>query len=68
LHIIINDAPKILNVDTIILCAGQEPLNELVTPLQEAKQNVHRIGGVLEAHELDAVRAIRQGAELGAKI
>ncbi len=68
LHILVGDKPKILNVDNIIVCAGQEPLRELETSLIEKGMKVHVIGGADVAAELDAKRAIRQGAELAAKI
>jgi 2,4-dienoyl-CoA reductase (NADPH2) len=68
LHIIIGDKPKVLDVDHIIVCAGQEPLRELQSSLEEAGMNVHVIGGADVASELDAKRAIRQAAELAAEI
>lgn len=54
-----------LDVDNVILCAGQESLKELY---QEGKDNFHLIGGADLAAELDAKRAIRQGAEVAAKL
>lgn len=68
LHIFVGDAPKTLNVDNIIICAGQEPLKELEQSLIDAGIKVHIIGGADVAAELDAKRAIRQGAELAAAI
>ena len=68
LHIKIGDKSKVLNVDNIIVCAGQEPLKELHASLLEAGMQVHIIGGADVAAELDAKRAIRQGAELAAAI
>ncbi|RUO27462.1 NADPH-dependent 2,4-dienoyl-CoA reductase [Aliidiomarina sanyensis] len=59
---------EILEVDHIIICAGQEPLRALQSPLQEAGISVHLIGGADVAAELDAKRAIRQGAEIAAKL
>ena len=56
----------VLAVDTIVLCAGQEPLRALQAPLQAAGVAVHLIGGALEAGELDAKRAIDQGTRLAA--
>ncbi|MBP6646510.1 MAG: NADPH-dependent 2,4-dienoyl-CoA reductase [Burkholderiaceae bacterium] len=58
----------VLAVDTIVLCAGQEPLRALQAPLQAAGVAVHLIGGALEAGELDAKRAIDQGTRLGARL
>ena len=58
----------ILEVDTIVLCAGQEPRRELEEPLRAAGLTVHRIGGADEASELDAKRAIDQGTRLAATL
>jgi len=55
---------QLIEADTIVLCAGQEPLRELEAPLKAAGVNVHLIGGALEAGELDAKRAILQGTKL----
>jgi len=68
LHYIQNDEQKILEVDTIVICAGQTPLKELVGPLQAKGMNVHVIGGADLATELDAKRAINQGCRLAAKL
>lgn len=58
----------VLQVDNVIVCAGQVPLRELEKPLQEKGVTVFRIGGADEAGELDAKRAIDQGARLAASI
>ncbi len=55
---------QLIEADTIVLCAGQEPLRELEAPLRAAGASVHLIGGALEAGELDAKRAILQGTRL----
>ena len=68
LHIVVNEEEKCLPVDNIIVCAGQEPFKPLQQPLEEAGLRVHIIGGADVAAELDAKRAIRQGAELAASI
>lgn len=68
LHIKIGEQSKLLEVDSIIVCAGQEPLRELQQGLIDAGKAVHVIGGADVAAELDAKRAIRQGAELAASI
>jgi 2,4-dienoyl-CoA reductase (NADPH2) len=54
----------LVEADTVILCAGQEPLRELAEPLQRAGARVHLIGGADVAAELDAKRAIEQGSRL----
>ncbi|MDX7642428.1 NADPH-dependent 2,4-dienoyl-CoA reductase [Aeromonas caviae] len=68
LHIQVGEAKQCLPVDQVIICAGQEPLKELQAGLQAAGKPVHIIGGADVAAELDAKRAIRQGAELAAVI
>jgi len=68
LHIIVNDKPAVLEVDHVIICAGQESYTAMFDELKAAGKNVHLIGGAEEAGELDAKRAIRQGAELAAVI
>ena len=60
--------PQVLPVDTVILCAGQEPMRELQDALVAAKQSVHLIGGADVAAELDAKRAINQGSRLAAEL
>ncbi|KAA8735409.1 NADPH-dependent 2,4-dienoyl-CoA reductase [Acinetobacter qingfengensis] len=68
LHIRVNDQSMLLEVDHIIICAGQESYTAMYADLLAAGQSVHLIGGAKEAGELDAKRAIRQGAVLAAKI
>ncbi|MDY3198733.1 MAG: NADPH-dependent 2,4-dienoyl-CoA reductase [Pseudomonadaceae bacterium] len=68
LHIRRGDEVSVLPVDTIILCAGQEPLRELQAGLEAAGKSVHLIGGADVAAELDAKRAIDQGSRLAAQI
>ena len=58
----------LLEVDTIVLCAGQVSERTLQAPLEAADQNVHLIGGADFAGELDAKRAIHQGTVLGATL
>lgn len=69
LHIRVADGePQVLPVDTVIICAGQEPLRDLYDGLLAAGQKVHLIGGADVAAELDAKRAINQGSRLAAEI
>lgn len=63
-----HESPRLLEVDSIILCAGQEPLRDLEAPLLAAGLGPHRIGGAEGAEELDAKRAIRQASELAARL
>jgi len=67
LHITQNEKEEVLNVDNVIICAGQISVNELYEQLKE-KHSCHLIGGAEYAGELDAKRAIKQGVLLGAKI
>ena len=60
--------PTWLDVDTVILCAGQIPLRDLQEPLLAAGIDTHIIGGADVASELDAKRAIDQGSRLAARL
>jgi len=66
LHITVHGEEQILDVDHVIVCAGQEPLRELQEPLHTLGVSVHLIGGADVAAELDAKRAIDQGTRLAA--
>ncbi|URM42458.1 NADPH-dependent 2,4-dienoyl-CoA reductase [Acinetobacter sp. AS23] len=66
LHISIDGQPRVLEVDHVVICAGQESFTAMYDQLKTDGKNVHLIGGAKEAGELDAKRAIRQGAELAA--
>ena len=69
LHIRIGEGePQVLPVDTVVVCAGQDPLRELQDELLAAGQTVHLIGGADVAAELDAKRAIDQGSRLAAAL
>ncbi|WMY74926.1 NADPH-dependent 2,4-dienoyl-CoA reductase [Buttiauxella selenatireducens] len=68
LHITVGGEPQTLNVDNVIICAGQDSRRELVAPLQELGKTVHLIGGADVAMELDARRAIAQGTQLALEI
>ena len=68
LHITVEGQQKTIPVDNVILCAGQDPKRDLLEGLQAAGKSVHLIGGADLATELDAKRAIDQGARLAATI
>jgi 2,4-dienoyl-CoA reductase (NADPH2) len=72
LHIRVNGSARRLEVDHVVLCAGQEPLAELMpdtaSPTPAQAPRFHLIGGAALATELDAKRAIREGAELAARL
>ncbi|RLM06545.1 NADPH-dependent 2,4-dienoyl-CoA reductase [Gibbsiella quercinecans] len=65
LHIIHAGQASCLPVDSVVICAGQEPRRELQQPLLAMGKTVHLIGGADVAAELDARRAIEQGTRLG---
>lgn len=66
LHITVDGQTTVLEVDHVVICAGQESYTAMYEQLKADGKNVHLIGGAKEAGELDAKRAIRQGAELAA--
>jgi 2,4-dienoyl-CoA reductase (NADPH2) len=68
LHVSVDGQDRVLAVDNVIVCAGQEPQRELLAPLRQAGCSVHLIGGADVAAELDAKRAISQGTRLAAGI
>jgi 2,4-dienoyl-CoA reductase (NADPH2) len=69
LHITVGGEDRLLEVDNVIVCAGQESLAELMPPQDAAPgPRFHKIGGAALAAELDAKRAIREGAELAARL
>lgn len=68
LHIRVGEQTEVLPVDNVILCAGQESNRTLVEEMKASGIPVHLIGGVDVAAELDAKRAIRQGAELAMRL
>ncbi|HMM50783.1 MAG: NADPH-dependent 2,4-dienoyl-CoA reductase [Burkholderiales bacterium] len=63
LHLRVGDDERVLDVDTVVVCAGQEPRRELVAGLEAAGTPHTLIGGADVAAELDAKRAIWQAAE-----
>ena len=63
LHISIDGKASVLDVDTIVICAGQEPRRELVAGLEAAGIEYTLVGGADVATELDAKRAIWQATE-----
>ncbi|NIB40852.1 NADPH-dependent 2,4-dienoyl-CoA reductase [Pseudomaricurvus alkylphenolicus] len=68
LHTTIHGEPKTLDVDTVIICAGQESDNVLYNRLKDSVSNLHLIGGAELAMEIDAKRAIDQGCRLAAAL
>jgi 2,4-dienoyl-CoA reductase (NADPH2) len=72
LRIARDGADEWLDVDTIVVCAGQESLRDLLPSTADGQREggprFHVIGGAKLATELDAKRAIREGAELAARL
>ena len=66
LRIRVEGKERLLPVDQVVVCAGQEPRRELFDALQAAGVAAHLIGGADVAAELDAKRAIAQGSRLSA--
>ena len=69
LHITVGGERRLLDVDNVVVCAGQESLDALM-PAAGARggPRFHKIGGAALAAELDAKRAIREGTELAARL
>ncbi|NKB34014.1 MAG: NAD(P)-binding protein [Pseudomonadales bacterium] len=65
LHVLVNNEPRTLEIDNVVVCAGQEPLRELTEGLTRP---YHLIGGADVAAELDAKRAIDQGTRLAVEL
>lgn len=69
LWITVNGQSQLLRVDTVVVCAGQESVRDLMPNDNETLgARYHLIGGASLAAELDAKRAIREGAELAARL
>ena len=66
LHITVDGRARLLEVDDVVVCAGQDSVRSLYDDLVAAKCVVHLIGGADLAAELDAKRAIEQGVRLAA--
>jgi 2,4-dienoyl-CoA reductase (NADPH2) len=70
LHVTVGGERRLIEVDNVVICAGQESLAELM-PAQGSQAGgprFYKIGGAALAAELDAKRAIREGAELAARL
>ncbi|UUM31404.1 NADPH-dependent 2,4-dienoyl-CoA reductase [Vibrio japonicus] len=68
LHISVDGKEQLLDADKVVICAGQESVHPFEDKWQLLEGKLHVIGGADFAGELDAVRAIRQGVELAAKL
>ncbi|MEV5431623.1 NADPH-dependent 2,4-dienoyl-CoA reductase [Streptomyces sp. NPDC052701] len=68
LHVTVDGESTVLEVDTVVLCTGQEPRRDLYEELLAAGRRAHLVGGADVAAELDAKRAVKQGTELAAAL
>ena len=72
LHVTIGGEQRLLSVDNVVVCAGQDSLTELMPGEEQAQARAgprfHKIGGAALAAELDAKRAIKEGAELAVSL
>ena len=64
LHILVDGSPRLIEADTIVICAGQDSNRGLYDELREAGIEAHVIGGAREATELDAMRAVEEGVRV----
>jgi 2,4-dienoyl-CoA reductase (NADPH2) len=64
LHVIVDGAPRLIEADTVVICAGQESSRSLFDELQASGIETHLIGGAKEASELDAMRAVDEGVRV----
>ncbi|MEJ2175472.1 MAG: NADPH-dependent 2,4-dienoyl-CoA reductase, partial [bacterium] len=67
-HVTVDGAERVIEADTVIVCAGQEPNRALVAGLESRGKKPHLIGGAKLAAELDAKRAMLEGAQLAAAL
>ena len=68
LHYTVNGTQSVLPVDTVVVCAGQTSVIDLVEPLSKAGVTCHIIGGAKLASDLDAKRAIDEGTRVAAAL
>ena len=67
-HISIDGKEQVIPAETVVLCAGQESKRDLLAPIEARGRKAHLIGGAKEAGELDAKRAMLEGAQLAAAL
>ena len=68
LHVRIDGTARILDVDNIVICAGQDPDTRLASQLHALGIGCHVVGGARHAAELDAARAIEEGTRLAQRL
>ncbi len=64
LHILADGVPRVIEADTVVICAGQESNRGLFDELRAADIEAHVVGGAREASELDAMRAVEEGVRI----
>jgi 2,4-dienoyl-CoA reductase (NADPH2) len=64
LHILVDNVPRVIEADTVVICAGQQSNRGLFDELAAAGIDAHVIGGAKEASELDAMRAVEEGVRI----
>jgi len=64
LHILVDGVPRVIEADTIVICAGQVSNRGLFDELRAAGIEAHVIGGAKQASELDAMRAVEEGVRI----
>lgn len=67
LHYQVDGESRVAQVDTVVMCAGQQSQRSLYDELVALGVQAHLIGGAQEAAELDALRAIQQGMQLASE-
>ncbi len=68
LHVVVDGQPRTLDVDQVVICAGQESRRDLVDALAPLGARLHIIGGAARAGELDAKRAIEEGTRVALRL
>ena len=68
LHVLRDGSPELFDVDTVVVCAGQEPLRDLYEAAKDKGISIELVGGAFEAAELDAKAAINQASHRAAEI
>jgi len=68
LHVAVRGEARTLEVDSVVICAGQAPRRGLADELRAAGRPVHVIGGAADATGLDAERAVREGMETALRL
>jgi 2,4-dienoyl-CoA reductase (NADPH2) len=69
IHITVGGQQRLIEVDNVVVCAGQDSLTELMPAEGDGgAARFHKIGGAVLAVELDAKRAIKEGAELASRL